>query len=249
VSAGRGDLHTVTVSPAPRGSSGPHARSHSAGIRPTPQSDQVHRRERILAAASQQAVSGYEAVRIRAVAAAAEVSASVVYHYFSSKDGLLLECLHNWVSEVSGAVDIGGSEDPGQRLLGVVESLSQQLSLMPGLADAVARAYLHATGAASDQADLVRDKLIQVFADAMGQDAPGCAGHHQQVAALVADVWIANILAIAQNRTTSHDLCRRLEYAVSAIGRNTAHRCQARGFSAEPSADGDNDRAQRLSRP
>lgn len=198
------------------------------------------RRARILSSALHQAVNGYDAVRIRAVADAAGVSASAVYHHFSSKDGLLLECLHGWLSEFADqdAIDIIPAAAPYHRLLVVIEWLTEELASTPRLADAVARAYLHATGPAAGKADLVRDKLIQIFVDALRQDQPDRADHNRQVAELVADVWIANILAIAQKRITARDLRRRLEYAISAISRNAGQLSQVAGFGASLSAQG-----------
>lgn len=187
------------------------------------QSDQGYRRALILTAALRRAVNGYGAVQIRSIAEEAGVSVSSVYHYFPSKDGLLLECLHGWLSSFADevATDLLGVAGPHQHLLRVIESLTEQLSLTPRLADAVARAYLDATGSAARKADLVRDKLIQLFTDALSRDQPACPDHNQQVATLVADVWIANILAIAQNRTTARDLRRHLECALAVISENS----------------------------
>lgn len=198
------------------------------------------RRARILSSALRQAVNGYDAVRIRAVAEAAGVSASAVYQYFSSKDGLLLECLHGWLSEFADqdAIAIVPAAASGHRLLIVIESLTERLASTPRLADAVARAYLHATGPAADKADLVRDKLIQIFADALQQDHPRRPDHNRQVAELVADVWIANILAIAQKRTTARDLRLRLEHAIAAVSRNAGHLTRVPGFGATLSFQG-----------
>jgi len=193
------------------------------------QPEQDDRRARMLAAASQRAVNGYDAVQIRAVADAAGVSVSSVYHYFPSKDGLLLECLHAWLCEFTpGEVPITvGVSEPHHRLLRILELLTGELSLTPRLADAMARAYLNATGTASRKADLVRDRLIQIFADALQHDQPDWPDHNHQVATLVTDVWIANVLAVAQKRTTTGDLLRRLGHALSAISVNASHRRHA----------------------
>jgi AcrR family transcriptional regulator len=184
--------------------------------------DHGGRRERIVNAALRQAVNGYDSVRIRDVADVAGVPASAVYHYFPSKDGLLLDCLHSWLNEfaVGLGVDIAGPTEPHQRLLHVIARLTEQLSVTPRLADTAARAYLHATGSASVNAELVRNKLIDIFGDALESDQPTRPDHNQQVAALLADVWIANLLALAQNRATPRDVRRRLEHAVLAIRKN-----------------------------
>lgn len=176
-------------------------------------------RELILDAASKQAACGYETVRIRGVADAAGISSSAIYHYFPSKDALLLECLHNWLSEFAedAAVDAVGMTDPYRRLILVTDSLTEKLSLTPRLADTAARAYLRATGAAADEAELVRDMLIKIFADAMRQAPRSRSEHDYQVGALLADLWLVNILAFAQNRATLHDLRQHMRHAVSAI--------------------------------
>lgn len=198
------------------------------------QSDHLLRRERIMAAALRQSIDGYERVQIRTIADAAGVSASAVYHYFSSKDGLLLECLHGWLSEFAEkyAIDVIPAADGHLRLLSVIESLTEQLTSTPRLADAAARAYLHATGPAAKKTELVRHKLIQIFADAMGQGQSALRDRNQHIAELVADALIPNILAIAQKRTTAGDLRQRIEHAISAISRNGGHSAQMPSFAA-----------------
>ncbi|ORA82564.1 hypothetical protein BST28_03240 [Mycolicibacter kumamotonensis] len=202
--------------------------------------DHGGRRERIVNAALRQAVNGYESVRIRDVADVAGVPASAVYHYFPSKDGLLLDCLHSWLSEFAGELggDIVGPAEPHQRLLHVIACLTEQLSVTPRLADTAARAYLQATGSAAVNAQLVRNKLIDIFVHAMEPDQPTRADHNQQVAALLADVWIANLLALAQNRATPRELHRRLEHAVTAIRENADRQKQRPSVGETLSAPG-----------
>ena len=184
--------------------------------------DRGLRRDRILAAAMTQAAEGYDAVQMRAVADSAGVSASTVYQHFPSKDDLLLECLHRWLLtfERGAALVVAEVADPHDRLMTVVGFLTEQLSATPRFADTLARAYLYAGGLAAGRAELVRDTLIRLLADAMGRNHPAGHEHHRQVAALVADVWITNVLAIAQGRTTIPDLQRRLTRTVSLIARN-----------------------------
>jgi AcrR family transcriptional regulator len=180
---------------------------------------QQQRRASIVLAALELAADGYDAVHIRAVAERAEVAASTVYQYFSSKDDLLLSCLHYWLGEyavVGPPVD--GATAPYQRLLTLIKDVTESLCALPHLAEAFARAYLCANGGAAENATLVRHALRQMFTDAVG--AKPHTLHHEQVGELLTDVWAANILAIVQNRVSVDDMLRRFDCAVAAISRN-----------------------------
>ncbi|OBF13637.1 TetR family transcriptional regulator [Mycobacterium sp. ACS4331] len=184
--------------------------------------DRGGRRDRILKAALEQALDGYDAVQMRAVAGSARVSASTVYQHFPSKDDLLLECFSHWLStfEPGTALAEAGLADPHSQLMSVVGSLTDQMSSQPRFADTVARAYLHADGLAVGRAELVRDALIDLFADAMDASRTTGLRHHRHVAALVADVWLTNVQAIAQGRRTFPDLHQRLARTISIIAAN-----------------------------
>jgi TetR/AcrR family transcriptional regulator, cholesterol catabolism regulator len=179
---------------------------------------QQQRRERIVLAALDLAADGYDAVHMRSVADRAGVAASTVYGYFSSKDDLLLSCLHHWLADYAAMTETSPGEftDPYQQLLERIGHLTEDLCAVPQLADAVARAYLCADGSAVANAALVRNSLSQIFADAI-TDKPRTP-HHQQVGELITDIWAANILAIVQKRHSVDDLLRRLTCAVRAIG-------------------------------
>lgn len=182
-------------------------------------STSIHRQRRahILTAALGLAAEGYDAVRIRSVAERAGVATSTVYNYFSSRDDLLVSCLNHWLLEYSlvSRLDPGTSTDPYQRLLHAVERVTGRLCAMPQLAEAVARAYLCADSDAAANAALVRNRLIYMFADAMG--ARPHSRHHREVSELVTDMWAVNLVAFVQNRVTPDDLMRRLNRSVTAI--------------------------------
>ncbi|MET0698864.1 MAG: TetR family transcriptional regulator [Mycobacterium sp.] len=180
---------------------------------------QQQRRVRIVLAALDLAADGYDAIHMRTVADRAGVAASTVYQYFSSKDDLLLSCLHHWLAEhaVMAEPSQGGAADPYQQLLELIRRITEDLCVMPHLADAVARAYLYADGAASTNAALVRSALSQMFTDAI--EAKPHTTHHQHVGELITDVWAANLLATVHRRLSVDDLLRRLECAIVAIMR------------------------------
>lgn len=180
---------------------------------------QQQRRAAMVIAALDLAADGYDAVHIRAVAERADVAASTVYQYFSSKDDLLLACLHYWLGEYAllHPPFTGSATAPYERLLPLIRDVTESLCVMPRLAEAFARAYLCANGAAAENAALVRNALSQMFTDAI--DATPQTRHHEQVGELLVDVWAANIIAVVHNRVSVDGLLRRLECAVATISR------------------------------
>lgn len=174
------------------------------------------RRARIITAATRLAAHEVGAVQIRQVADRAGVSPSTVYRYFSSKDDLLVACLHQWLAEISHrGHDVSQSTDPIERVLCLTERLTNELLTRPLLADAAARAYLHAHGEAAENAALCRNALSQMFTDALDH-ADNQYSH--DIGDLIADVWSTNIPAIIQRRSSIGGLLKRLESAMTAIG-------------------------------
>ncbi|MCV7359730.1 TetR/AcrR family transcriptional regulator [Mycolicibacterium fluoranthenivorans] len=167
---------------------------------------------------------GYDHCQIRSVAAAAELAPSTVYLYFPSKDDLLLACLHDWLQDFDeGACsESHTSVDGYQRLLHVFELLTVKFSESPHLAEAMIRSYLYAQGPATEQADLVRTRIVGIFGNAMGEGFS--VQLRQGVADMFTDVWTTNISVIAQQRTTTPELMQRLAHAIAAIRQRDSRR-------------------------
>lgn len=74
-------------------------------------------RNRILTSAMEEfAAHGFEAASLNTICRAGEVSKGIIYHYFSSKDGLYLACLRTCFDALTGylAQQIGTLGDTGQ---------------------------------------------------------------------------------------------------------------------------------------
>ena len=76
-------------------------RTASAKLITTDPFRRVERYERIVSAATTLAALGNVDCQIRSVATAAGIAPSTVYRYFTSKDDLLLACLHRWLRDFS----------------------------------------------------------------------------------------------------------------------------------------------------
>lgn len=172
--------------------------------------------ERIVAAATTLAALGTVDCQIRSVAATAGIAPSTVYRYFTSKDDLMLACLHRWLCDFyDTSTELDGSEsDCCQRVLEIARKLTASLCSSPRFTDAVIRPYFHARGEASVLADIVHQQLIQIFYTALDD---GRAAHlHRDVAEMLADIWVTNVVAISQQRSGLDDLLYRLGLVVSS---------------------------------
>jgi AcrR family transcriptional regulator len=173
-----------------------------------------HRRARIVAAALAVAAEGYGAVQVRTVAQKAGMSASTIYKYFSSKDDMLVACLHHWLTEYAVEHHPPRGSDPYQALAHQAGRVIEQLCATEAMADSMARAYLYADGAAATNADLVRETLVNLFARAMRAE-PGSRDH--RIAELFADSWATNVLAVAQKRLSLQAFQGRLEQTLVIV--------------------------------
>ncbi|OBB59928.1 hypothetical protein A5757_12700 [Mycobacterium sp. 852013-51886_SCH5428379] len=176
---------------------------------------------RIVTAGLDAAAAGYDAVHIRTVADRAGIATSTVYQHFSSKDDLLAACLQHWLasSTALSRSDVSDVADPYDRMIFLADAITCELWETPLLADALMRAYLSADGLAAQNVDLVRDTLSRMMCTAVGDDA----AMPSEIAELVADLWVANLLALVQNRADATDLRHRLQRVVAVIRRSPVH--------------------------
>lgn len=180
------------------------------------------RRARIVAAAgSIAAVGGYDAVTMRADAARAELSTATLYRYFPSKHHLLVATLERWLErfETRAAQEAGVPDEPFERLWTVMDCLYASLHRSPLLAEAMARAYAVADATVAAQSENIRTRLTDLFAAALGDEE---SEHHEAVAALLSDVWAANVLALSHNRISAPELRRRLAVTVRLLAQRHA---------------------------
>jgi AcrR family transcriptional regulator len=172
------------------------------------------RRARIVAAALNVAGEGYAAMHMRTVADRAGMSASTIYKYFSSKDDMLVACLQSWLIDFAVEHRAPSGTDIYQRVAHQAGCIIEQLCATPALADALARAYLYADGAAVANAESVRTTLVGMFAQVL-HAVPGSRDH--DIAELMADCWATSVLAVTQDRLSLRELQLRLEHTLTIV--------------------------------
>ncbi|HEX5253932.1 MAG TPA: TetR family transcriptional regulator [Mycobacterium sp.] len=179
----------------------------------------ISRRTRILEEVLSAVADGYEEVNIRDVAQRAGVAVGTIYRYFASKEHLLVSVLGRWLEDFERHVgpQLDDVDDPYARMYRVVDELHREVHRRPLLAEAMARAYVVADASVAVEVELVRSRLVDLFADAVSRGKP--TESHIDVAGLLTDVLVSNLLALAHGRIQIGDIRGRLRLMVDLLFR------------------------------
>lgn len=173
------------------------------------------RREAILNAATAIATDGgYVAVRMRVVADRAGIAVGSLYRYFPSKSHLLVSVLTREFARLDDEGDWATTADtPWQRLEVLNGRLRREWQDRPALTEAVTRAFVVADGTV----DVVQAEefIARMMARAIAGGDP--TSRQMQIAAVVADVWLANLTAWVRQRATTAECCQRLDHATRLL--------------------------------
>ncbi|MEC3977119.1 cholesterol catabolism transcriptional regulator KstR [Amycolatopsis sp. H20-H5] len=179
---------------------------------------QRDRRRRIIDATLVLAAKGgYDAVQMRAVAEKADVALGTLYRYFPSKIHLLVSGLAREFERAQEKLDrvtIPG-DTPGERLMFVLGRNTRLMQRDPHLTEAMVRAFMFADTTAAAEVEQVGRLMENMFAKAMGIPEPTKAD--RDVFHVIADVWMANLVAWVTRRASAADVANRLDLAVHLL--------------------------------
>lgn len=179
---------------------------------------QRDRRKRIIdATLALAAKGGYDAVQMRAVADKADVALGTLYRYFPSKIHLLVAGLAREFQRAHEKIErstIPG-DTPKERLLFVLGRNTRMMQRDPHLTEAMVRAFMFADTTAAAEVELVGHLMESMFAKAMGKDEP--TERDRAIFHLIADVWMANLVAWVTRRASAADVQNRLELSVNLL--------------------------------
>jgi AcrR family transcriptional regulator len=179
---------------------------------------QRERRKRIIdATITLASKGGYDAVQMREVADRADVALGTLYRYFPSKIHLLVSGLARQFQRVADKTDRGtvpGDTDV-ERLLSVLGRMTRGLQRDPNLTEAMVRAFMFADTSAAAEVDHVGHLMEQMFAKAMGKDEP--SERDRAIFRVIADVWMANLVAWVTRRASATDVADRVDLAVRLL--------------------------------
>ncbi|MPY78106.1 MAG: cholesterol catabolism transcriptional regulator KstR [Actinophytocola sp.] len=201
----------------------PQATPNSAGMATTSSEElgsaaQRERRKRIIdATLALAAKGGYDAVQMRAVADKADVALGTLYRYFPSKVHLLVAGLSREFQRASEKLD--RTKIPGEtatdRLLFVLGRNTRMMQRDPHLTEAMVRAFMFADTTAAAEVEQVGKLMENMFARAMGKDEP--TERDSVIFHMIADVWMANLVAWVTRRASATDVQHRLELSVRLL--------------------------------
>ena len=179
---------------------------------------QRDRRRRIIdATLALASKGGYEAVQMRAVAEKADVALGTLYRYFPSKIHLLVSGLSREFERAQDKLEriaIPG-ETPAERLMFVLGRNTRMMQRDPHLTEAMVRAFMFADTSAAAEVEQVGLLMENMFAKAMGIAEPSEAD--RDIFHVVADVWMANLVAWVTRRASAADVANRLELSVHLL--------------------------------
>jgi AcrR family transcriptional regulator len=172
------------------------------------------RRELIINAAVTMATDGgYAAVRMRVIAERAGIAVGTLYRYFPSKPHLLVSALTREFKRLDQEDDWATIADtPRQRLARLNSRLHGEWCTKPLLTEAVTCAFVFVDATTAAEAATVIEHML---ARAVAGGDPTPPEHH--VAAVIADIWLANMIAWIRQRVTTDEVCQRLDHAVRLL--------------------------------
>lgn len=179
---------------------------------------QRDRRKRIIDATLALATKGgYDAVQMRAVAEKADVALGTLYRYFPSKIHLLVAGLAHQFTQARERFERApvAGETPTERLLAVLSGMTRAMQRDPHLTEAMVRAFMFADTTAAAEVEHVGLLMEEMFAKAIGKDEP--TERDRAIFHLIADVWMANLVAWVTRRATAADVQHRLELSVHLL--------------------------------
>ncbi|EME23977.1 cholesterol catabolism transcriptional regulator KstR [Rhodococcus triatomae] len=177
---------------------------------------QRERRKRILdATLALASKGGYEAVQMRAVAERADVAVGTLYRYFPSKVHLLVSALAREFEKIDARRRMPPGNSPIERMHLILGQITRAMQRDPLLTEAMTRAFMFADASAAAEVDQVGRLMDSLFARAMSDGTP--TEEQLQIARVVSDVWLSNLVAWLTRRSSATDVAKRLELTVELL--------------------------------
>lgn len=189
----------------------------------------ARRREAIMdAALAVAATGGYDAVHMRTVAERVGIAVGTLYRYFPAKTHLLVAALIREFQRLDASGDWAtGACTPQQRLDRLTEHLHDRWQRDPLLTDAMTRAFVMADTRAAAELDRAAAAIETLLARTLAGGEPTPAD--LRVAGIVADIWLANLVAFISDRVSAAETRNRIDRAA----RRVVHRANTGSITSE----------------
>ena len=179
--------------------------------------NQRARRSAALNAAMELAAEGgYDAVRMRDVAARAGIALGTLYRYFGSKDDLLSSAMAAWSGDLRGRLNQRppSGDSPVDRVVSVMRRASRALEHEPRLSEALVKSlFSHEPGVAEANGE-VSMNIHAMLAPILDDLDPAI---RDGLIDLIAQVWHSSLIGWANGRFPIREIGVRMERAVRLI--------------------------------
>ena len=176
------------------------------------------RRQRIVDAALELALGGYDAVQMREVAVRADVALGTLYRYFPSKVHLLVAAMAEQLERIRelavGSAPATG--EPTERVMQVIRALTDYLGANPNLSAAMVRALMFADGSVAPDVDRVSAIMTSIISTAThGTTEPTEAD--TVAAQIIGKVLLADIVSWLGERMTPAEMLESIDRTVDIV--------------------------------
>jgi AcrR family transcriptional regulator len=159
---------------------------------------------------------GYDAVRMRDVAARADIALGTLYRYFGSKDHLLSAAMAVWTGDLRGRLALRPARSPSPvlQVVDVLRRASRALEQQPLLAQALVKALSsHDAGVAEANSEVsthIHGMLEPMLVDLDTETRDGLID-------LIGQVWHSSLMGWANGRFPIREVGIKMEKAVRLI--------------------------------
>lgn len=178
---------------------------------------------------------GFEAVRLRDVAAEADVALGTLYRYFRSKEDLLIAALTSEVEGLEARIQARPmpGETPLERIDSFFRAATRGLMRRPRLARAILRAAASGDHELAEKVAAFHSRMSAMILAAMhgtpgtaavdgaAGDEPAATGDELAVAALLQHIWFSCLVGWGGGLMNQNEVIERMGTATSLLLRAT----------------------------
>jgi AcrR family transcriptional regulator len=177
------------------------------------------RRERILQAALELALGGYDAVQMREVADKADVALGTLYRYFPSKVHLLVAAMAEELDRLKGRAlrTAPADGDAVERVMQVCGAVTNYLGRNRNLSAALVRALMFADGSVAGDVDRVAAIMTSIISTATHGVGEPATPEDTTAALIIGKVWLSDIVSWLGERMTLPEMMASMRLTVETV--------------------------------
>jgi AcrR family transcriptional regulator len=167
---------------------------------------------------------GFEAVRLRDVAAHAGVAMGTLYRRFRSKEDLLVAALEletrAMADRIAERLPVG--ETPGQRVVGFFEIATRGMLRRPNLSRAMLRASVAGEPALAQKVEIFHELMLRMTVSslrgkALSEETPDLNDRERLLGEVLNQIWFAVMMGWSSGLQTQSSINERMRASVKLV--------------------------------